>query len=117
MSSYGISVPKQSRATIRPARKVKRKEMKLSFKQRLRNWLMNDNEDPDYGSIPSTLDSSPLNSDGMRFTLYKAAGGYVIEIRTYDRRKDENVNTMYVITEEKDLGAEMGKIITMESLR
>jgi hypothetical protein len=65
----------------------------------------------------SYIKTDRFSSDGMRFTLYKASGGFVIETRSYDRRKDENVNSMYVITEEKDLGEELGKIITMESLR
>lgn len=88
--------------------------MKLSLKQRIRNWLY-DSEEDTYASIP--VEADRLQSDGMRFQLYKAAGGYVIETRSYDRRKDENYNKMYVITEEKDLGEELGKIITMESLR
>jgi hypothetical protein len=49
--------------------------------------------------------------------VYKANGGIVVETRNYDHRKDENRNSLYVITEDKDLGAEIGKIITMENLR
>ena len=115
MSGYGLNVAKQSRATIKPARKVKRKEMKLTWKQRFRNWLNSDIDDDHYASIP--VETSSLNSEGMRFNLYKASGGFVVEIRTYDRRKDENINTMYIITEDQNLGDQMGKIITMESLR
>jgi hypothetical protein len=58
-----------------------------------------------------------VDSNGFRLQVYKANGGVVVETRTYDRRKDENYNSLYVITEDKDLGAEIGKIITMENLR
>jgi len=104
-----IRSAKQSR-TIPKARK-----MKLSLKQKIRNWLM---DEEDYDSIPLAIHEVPsLDSEGMRFTVFKANGGFVIETRTYDRRKDENNSSMYVITEDKDLGAELGKIITMESMR
>jgi hypothetical protein len=107
-----ISSAKQQ--AIRPGRRLKRIKMKLSLKQRIRNWLLDD----DYnGDIPQVVDTERLSSDGMRLQVYRASGGFVIETRSYDRRKDENVNNMYVINEDKDLGNEIGKIITMESLR
>ena len=37
--------------------------------------------------------------------------------RLYDTRKDRNENELHIITEDKDLGEELGKIITFESLR
>jgi hypothetical protein len=58
-----------------------------------------------------------FNSDGMRLQVYKGSGGFVVEVRNYDRKRDENKNSMYIITDEKDLGNELGKIITMESMR
>lgn len=88
--------------------------MKLTLKQRIRNWIMNDSTDQD---ILVKEESPSLNSDGMRFEVYKASGGFVIETRYYDRKSDMNHNKMYVITEDKDLGNELGKIITMESMR
>jgi hypothetical protein len=53
----------------------------------------------------------------MRFEVHKASGGFVIETRFYDRKSDMHHNKIYVITEDKDLGTEIGKIITMESMR
>jgi len=91
--------------------------MKLSLKQRIRNWIMDDANAATLVGEDLYVDADRLSSDGMRFQLYKANGGFVIETRTYNRQKDENVNKMYVITEDKDLGEELGKIITMESLR
>lgn len=90
--------------------------MKLNLKQRLINWLSDDN----YADMPDSIDSierASLQSEGMRFQLYKAFGGYVIETTQYDNRNDRRLNKMYVITEDKDLGQELGKIITMEALR
>lgn len=60
---------------------------------------------------------SGLNSNGMHFTVYRANGGHVIEHRTYDRKTDRHNNSLHIITDEKDLGEELGKIITFENLR
>ena len=99
---------------IRPSRKVKRKEMKLSLKQRFRNWLNNDDYEQD---IPQLVESDRLSSEGMRMQIYKASGGYVIETRSYDSHKDRNHNSMHVITDDQDLGESLGKIVMMEALK
>jgi hypothetical protein len=92
--------------------------MKLTLRQKIRNWLMNDDYETDYsGNAISIEECQSLSSDGFKLQVYKANGGIVVETRNYDHRKDENRNSLYVITEDKDLGAEIGKIITMENLR
>ena len=94
---------------------IKQKKMKLTLKQKLRNWLMDTNESD---SPEIATDSGPsFDADPLRINVYKASGGFVIETRKYDRRKDENVSSMNIITDDKDLGEEISKIITMESLR
>lgn len=62
--------------------------------------------------------SSELNGHrSINFTVHKATGGFVIETRLYDERKDRNQNSLYVITSDKDLGEEISKIITLEALK
>ena len=61
--------------------------------------------------------SSKIESNGMNFTVYKASGGHIIEHRVYDRKTDRNNNSLHIITDDKDLGEEISKIITFESLR
>lgn len=59
-----------------------------------------------------------LDSDkGIRFQVYKANGGMVVETSSYDRHKDRHHNSLHIITDEQDLGKEIAKIITMESLK
>jgi len=58
-----------------------------------------------------------LDSNGMNFTVYRANGGHIIEHRIYDKRTDRNTNSLHIITDDKDLGEEIGKIITYENLR
>lgn len=58
-----------------------------------------------------------IDSNGMNFTVYRASGGHVIETRKYDRKRDTNDHNLHIITDDKDLGEELGKIITFENLR
>jgi hypothetical protein len=114
MSSYGqvSQIPK-----IRSTRSsLIKKKMKLTLRQKLRSWIMNDSDDY-YPSSVGIDESSPIDSHGFRLQVYKANGGVVVETKRYDRRNDENSTNLYVITEDKDLGEEIGKIITMENLR
>lgn len=58
-----------------------------------------------------------IESNGMNFTVYRASGGHIIETRTYDKHKDRNNHGLHIITDDKDLGEEIGKIITYENLK
>ena len=91
--------------------------MKLTIKQKLRNWLMDDDSDQPEAYISQDIEPSRLDSNGLRLQIYKANGGFVVETRRYDNQKDQNYNTMHVITEEQDLGESLGKIVMMEALR
>lgn len=85
-----------------------------TLRQRIINWLQGPDQ---YSDMAIASEDYSINSNGMRFTLYKASGGFVIETRIYDDRNDRTINKLHVITEEMDLGESLGKIITMESLR
>jgi hypothetical protein len=64
-----------------------------------------------------SLGRASLEANNIQFKVYKASGGTIIETSTYDRRTDRHNNGLYIITDDKDLGKEIGKIITMESLK
>ena len=88
----------------------------MSIKQRIRNWLMNDDDTPDPYSIEDE-NGPDLNSHSFRLNIYGASGGTIIETTKYDRKSDENRHSLHIVTEDKDLGEELAKIITMEQLR
>lgn len=69
-----------------------------------------------YPAVART-NSPEINSRGVRFTLHKASGGYIVEYATYDPKTDTHDNRLHIVTEEKELGEELSKIITFESLR
>ena len=95
------------------------------LKLKLRNWANSaqDIEDMNYVSqkmstgIAIGRGPSLDNDKGIRFQVYKASGGMIIETSTYDRHKDRSYTSLHIITEDKDLGQEISKIITMESLK
>lgn len=67
---------------------------------------------------PSGLQENFINSNNnINFIVHHANGGYVLETRRYDRKIDENKTNLYIINDEKDLGEEIGKVITLELLR
>lgn len=97
---------------------VEKKPMKLTFKQRIRNWLMNDDDEGQYGlTIASDSEDPNIQSQGFRLNIYGASGGTIIETTKYDRKNDEHRHSLHVVTDDKELGEELAKIITMESLR
>jgi hypothetical protein len=85
----------------------------------LQKWLVSKNKNRiNKGeSVPMVERSHSIESRGMNFTLYRANGGYIIEHRVYDHKTDRNNNSLHIITEEKNLGEEIAKIITYENLR
>jgi len=115
-SGYAVASVPRIRGAKQTKSRTKVRTMKLTFKQKLRNWLMNDEDD--YGATITIDDGSPnLSSQGFRLNIYGASGGTIVETTKYDRKHDENRNSLHIITDDKDLGEELGKIITMEQLR
>jgi hypothetical protein len=110
-----ITSSSQQLKRVRPY--VEEKPMKLTIKQRIRNWLMNDEEDNYQVNSIDDENGPDLNSQSFRLNVYNASGGTIVETTKYDRKSDENRHSLHVVTADKDLGEELSKIITMESLR
>ena len=91
------------------------------LKRKLRNWV-NDDDCNILVSASTRVtrdeDCGPsLHSDGFRLQVYKASGGIVVETVAYDERKDRHLKGLHVITDDKDLGESLSKIITYENLK
>jgi hypothetical protein len=64
------------------------------------------------------VSSSDVESDdGLSITVRQAIGGRVVTFRHYDRKTDRNNNRIYVIPDDLDFERELGKMITLESMR
>jgi hypothetical protein len=77
---------------------------------------MKDNDDAEL-VYAEDCEGPDLDSNSFRLKIYGASGGTIIETTKYDRKSDENRHSLHVVTEDKDLGQELAKIITMEQLR
>jgi hypothetical protein len=108
--------------TIAVGRKSPKVESKRTWKQRLREWLNRDDNEEQiqehYYEVAPLMSTPSIDNDrGIHFKVFKASGGTIIETSFYDRQKDRQHNSLHVITDDKDIGKELGKIITMETLK
>ena len=93
-----------------------------SLRQRIRNWLNSDDENDIVSSKQrrNTLvarDSHELDGEPLRFNIFRANGGTVVQTHIYDRQKDRSFQQLHIVGHDQDLGESLSKIITMESLR
>jgi len=92
---------------------------------KIRRWL-NDHESMDDAFVNSkrgrnTLvaarDSHDLDGEPIRFNIFRANGGTVVQTHMYDRQKDRSFQQLHIVGHDQDLGESLSKILTMESLR
>ena len=83
------------------------------LKKKLRNWV--NNEDCHVPIAIRAVDEP--DAECVRFKVFKASGGTVIQTDYYDRKNDRQHNNLHVIVEGQDFGYELGKIVTYESLK
>lgn len=89
------------------------------------NYKQQEREERDQLSVKMAVsrlgiaDGEPsLNRDrAIRFNVYMANGGRVVEVSRYDRKSDRNIDGLYVIGNDQDFGREIDKILTMEHLK
>ena len=85
------------------------------LKKKLRNWINDDG--PILLADRAIRTSDEPDTECIRFKVFRASGGTVIQTDIYDRKTDRQYNNLHVIVEGQDLGQELGKIITYESLK
>ena len=68
--------------------------------------------------LASVRENHTPDVEGMRFTVMPAEGGTIVQLRTYDNRKDESHMKTYVIPDaEQDIAHRVGQIVAMELFR
>ena len=127
MSNYGTAYATSKSAmlgtprglAIKSSRQyIENKPMKKTFKQRFKDWLFA--EPPDLEANYVRVDEESIQLDrgsSIRFTVHHANGGRVVQTRRYDEVKDRTIENLYVITNDKEFGYEIDKIIVMEGMR
>jgi hypothetical protein len=89
------------------------------LKQRLRNWINSEDEmvPPGINKLVSTRDRHELEGEPIRFNIFRANGGTVVQTYIYDRQRDRSNTQLHIVRHDQDLGENLNKILTMESLR
>ena len=62
-------------------------------------------------------DDDHLLNDGLNITVRSAMGGRIVAFRHYDQKIDRHNTRLYVVPEDMDFERELGKMITIESMR
>ena len=62
-------------------------------------------------------DNSVNLPDPLEFKVQTAQGGTIVEVSSWDRKKDESVVKLHIIPEGEDIADAIGKIVLMEMLR
>lgn len=99
------------------------------MKNWLRNKIRNFLEEPenrkeqrsDLGALVSNrvIEETPSLSsrnDPLQFAIYDAAGGKVVEVRHYDRKRDTQETRLHIITSDEDFGKSIAEILMLENI-
>ena len=65
------------------------------------------------GGLAGDIDSD----EGLNITVRKAIGGKIVSFRNYDNKQDRTSYKLYVVSDDVDFDKELGKMITLESMR
>jgi hypothetical protein len=88
------------------------------IKRHLRNWLLNEEQDLESKLRRGTISGSePDDDEGLSIHVRSAIGGRIVRFRHYDRRADRNYHKVYIVPEDQDFERELGRMITLESMR
>lgn len=78
-------------------------------------------ENPPCGEVKATVCRESANDhklyDGLQVYIKQVVGGRLVTFRTYDTRNDHESTRTYIITDDQEFERELGKVITMESMR
>jgi hypothetical protein len=95
------------------------------LKRLIWQWNQEGRELTEYGNsvqMSTRLGRGSRNEDieadeGLNITVRKAVGGKIISFRHYDHRQDRTDYKLYVVSDDVDFDKELGKMITLESMR
>jgi hypothetical protein len=102
--------------------------MKNWLRTKLHNFIFQQEAEPslyvDNRKMSNTIASGrhhghTLGSENepLRFTVYNASGGKIVEINHYDQRTDRHHTSLHIIGSDEDFGAELAKIAFLEVLK
>jgi len=111
---YGISSDKYG------AKKAKKEKKMGWFKRKFAKWVREawDDARTETVDLDRVVGHDSINGkSSVRFTVYPASGGFVIESYKQDRYKENDGPTLTIVNHGDDLGKAVEHIIAIEALR
>jgi hypothetical protein len=88
------------------------------LKRKLRNWINDYNSEVGRDKAVSIRDTDHVEADPIiSFRIYSAQNGKILEFSKYDRGKDRNERSVYIIAKDEDVAEKVGKCLSLELLR
>jgi hypothetical protein len=108
--------------TARNRKVQKEKEKKMGwFRKKFANWCREaweNSRDEDRTYVVDSVQSRSIDaSKSIRFTIYPASGGYVIEHYKNDRMKESDGPTLTIVNNGDSIGQAIEHAIAIESLK
>ena len=100
--------------------KIKEKKKMGWFRKKFNKWVREAWEDARNEPVDRDVIKSQDSISGkssVRFTVYPASGGYVIESYKQDRYKDSDGPTLTIVNHGDDMGKAIEHIIAIEALK
>jgi hypothetical protein len=107
-----------SPATDHSGNKIRKQtKMRISFRQKLRAWLFEENNDSELVLGSDNDDDGRIESESsIHFTVTNASGGRIVQVRHYDRKADRNMHKLHIITPDEDLPTALAHILAIETI-
>jgi len=96
------------------------------FKKMVCRWVREDWENAK-NEVPEPLTTTKAGRlvsarehdwhENLNVMITNANGGKIVTFRRYDHKTDRHDNRIYVIPDDNDFNVELGKLITLESMR
>ena len=106
--------------TARTRKVMKERKKKMGwFKKKFNGWVRQAWEDARADvDQPTSMHSNNIDAKtSMRFTVYPASGGFVIEHYKSERFKDGDGPTLTIVNHGEELGKAVEHILALEALR
>ena len=110
---YPTPMPKMANVSATTASLRNKSKMKFSFKQKLRDWLYNDEPNEVYVDRD---EARPEFDGGINFRVINAQGGRIVQVHYYDPKTDRNRTSLHLITPDEDLASSLAHILALETL-
>lgn len=91
------------------------------LKNKIIKWVREDwnDESKKYSQVVGLArdDNRPEKDPILNFRIYSAENGKILEFNRYDRLKDRNQVSVYIISKDEDISEKVSKCVSLELLK